>query len=176
MGSSDDDDEVFYETPEDPDKTIPYDATDYLNEDPDKTIIYDVTDSFPEDHDSASFQESIQATIKNNRIEAYRRLLDHFDVFNFHEIPKFIVESFFGDPSYKKRLLTSAFGFLNGISPEQLIEMLFWRPIRTKDHIKILALYEYFKLPFVNQQYFSYHASTRTVRFLNGSVKSRNTK
>jgi hypothetical protein len=123
--------------------------------------------------DKPVLTEEQRKIINENRLLAYKKLLNKCDVENFDQVPTFIVESFFGSPSYKKRLVVTSFGFLNGVSPYQLNQLIHWNPRRKKDWDKCTALYEYYKAPNISQHYWSFHRASGLVRFLNGDVRNK---
>jgi hypothetical protein len=139
-----------------------------LGEDPDATICYEI-----DDINEQVITEEQKQMIRKNKLEARRRLLNGADVGNFSSVPEFIVDSFFDEPSYKKRLIVSAFCFLNGIAPDCLESVIHWSPRRTKDHEKCVQLYAYFSTPDIAKKYWSYHVSSGLVRFLDGSIRNR---
>src|ERR1700744_3033682 len=49
-------------------------------------------------------------------MDARKQLLNDKDIINFNYVPEFIVNSFFGNCTYKNRLLVSTFCYLNGIA------------------------------------------------------------
>lgn len=63
------------------------------------------------------------------RVKARKILLDKCDVIVFRKVPDFIVDSFFGECNYYKRLIVCSFSFLNGISFFQLITLLQWKQL-----------------------------------------------
>lgn len=133
----------------------------------DATITFDVNIAHP------ILSEEQKQRINNNRLAAYKILLNKKDAENFDQVPKFIVESFFGRSSYKKRLIVTSFGFLNGISPYQLSNLIYWTPRRRKDWDKCQALYSYYQSPQIAQRYWSFHRSSGLVRFLDGKIRTK---
>lgn len=104
-------------------------------------------------------------------MEARRNLLDEKDVINFSNVPEFIVEAFFGKCIYKSRLLVSTFCYLNGISIDQLFQLIQWKDTSEKDKIKIRQLYSYFELDRYKENYYSFNVHTGVVMYLNGDLR-----
>lgn len=104
-------------------------------------------------------------------MESRRTSLNEKDVVNFTEVPEFIVNAFFGMCNYKNRLLVATFSYLNGISMDQLFELVQWTDISKNDKEKIRRLYDYFELDRYKDNYYSYNVHTRSVMYLNGDIR-----
>lgn len=110
--------------------------------------------------------------INRNKIEAMKRRLNSYDVFRFDNAPDFIVKAFFGQSSYRKRLLVSTFGYLNGIQWEDLLEILQWRKFRHDQMKQIKDLYLiYFEKDEYRRRYYSYDCHRGVVSYLNGALR-----
>jgi hypothetical protein len=116
--------------------------------------------------------EEQQFLIKVNLLKAQRLRLDSFDIVTFDRVPHFIVEAFFGKCTYKKRILVSIFGYLNGILPESILEMVQWKDKEKSDVDKVQQLMTKY-LPTVEyqQRYYSYNIITGTVMYLDGKLR-----
>lgn len=108
---------------------------------------------------------------QKQRVAARKRLLNRDDVIRFDEVPDFIVDAFFGSCTYKNRLITTVFGYVNGISAEQLISLNHWNDVKEVEKEKIKQLYISFNGPRYQQQYYSYNVHTKLVIFLNGDIR-----
>lgn len=53
-----------------------------------------------------------------------KQILENFDVNEFCRVPKYIVKSFFGELVYKNRIIVTMFAYMNGISIDQLKNIL----------------------------------------------------
>lgn len=104
-------------------------------------------------------------------MEAQKKILNDKDIINFNDVPKFIIESFFGKCQYKTRLIVSTFCFLNGISMDQLLELVHWSDTSKQDESKIRHLYCYFELDRYKEKYYSYNVHRRMVMYLNGDLR-----
>ena len=106
-------------------------------------------------------------TFQSQRVAARKRLLNRYDVISFDEVPEFIVDAFFGSCTYKSRLITTTFGFLNGINVDLLISLVRWHDLRQTEVRKMEILYE----TFLKQNYYSYNVHYKQVMFLNGDIR-----
>lgn len=111
-----------------------------------------------------------------NRVRARKILLDRKDIIAFRNVPDFIVDAFFGDCTYVKRLIVSTFSFLNGLSLYQLMTLPFWKDFTDVDKNKIEALYRDLQRPAYQQKYYSYNVHYGLVMFLNGAVRKKSMK
>jgi hypothetical protein len=115
---------------------------------------------------------SLKNKIEESRLKARRLRLNSFDVCAFNEVPGFIIDAFFGEGTYKTRLLVATFGFLNGIQIEDLLKILHWKPLRNTDVAKIKHLYDpFFKLPLYRKKYYSWSIINKKVMFLDGALR-----
>lgn len=105
------------------------------------------------------------------RVEARKKLLNRADIATFNNVPDFIVDSFFGGCTYKKRLIVSTFCYLNGFSIEQLLTLVRWNDVKKEDRNKIRSLYGYFEIPRYKEKYYSYNIHFQMVMFLNGDLR-----
>lgn len=105
---------------------------------------------------------------KNN---ARRRLLNSRDFINFSTVPMFIVNSFFDECTYKKRLQVTCFCFLNGLSPTQCLELCFFKDLSKTDVKKIEDLYVYLNLKNNITRFYSYSVHYKKVFYLNGDLR-----
>lgn len=108
---------------------------------------------------------------QKQKINARKMLLNRADVIAFDSVPDHIVDSFFGSCSYKNRLLVTAFGFLNGIHIEQLLQLIRWNDTNEKDRRKMIALYDDYQKPHYMTNYYSYNVHHKLVMFFNGDVR-----
>lgn len=103
---------------------------------------------------------------------ARRRRLTSFDYLSFSDVPDFIINSFFDKCTYKNRLLTSTFAYLNGLTFEQLLTLLHWKYFTSKDIDKMKSLYFiYFQQEQYRKKYFSFSVINKQVMFLDGSIR-----
>lgn len=105
------------------------------------------------------------------RVEARKILLDKRDVIAFRNVPHFIVDSFFGECSYYKRMIVCAFSYLNGISFFQLKLLIRWKRFLNKHEKQMEALLTDFQKPHYQEKYYSYNVHYGLVMFLNGKVR-----
>lgn len=136
----------------------------------------DDEDMTPSSHNSSNSQknnsdlvEGQRNSIYSKKISAMRRRLNSFDVCSFEKVPSFIVECFFDQSCYKTRGIVSCFGFLNGISSEDLIRMLHWPLVLRSDRRKIIDIYNYLKDN--GREYYSYCSLTGQVMYCNGDLR-----
>lgn len=108
---------------------------------------------------------------QTQRVAARKRLLNREDVTRFDEVPDFIVDAFFGSCTYKSRLVTAVFGYVNGLSVDQLLSLNHWNDVKEMEKEKIKKLYVSFEGPRYQQQYYSYNVHQKLVVFLNGDVR-----
>lgn len=108
---------------------------------------------------------------QKQRVAARKRLLNREDVTRFDEVPDFIVDAFFGSCTYKNRLLTAVFGYVNGLSVDQLLSLNHWNDMKEIEMEKIKKLYDSFEGPRYQQEYYSYNVHQKLVVFLNGDVR-----
>lgn len=80
--------------------------------------------------------------IEANKLEAWRRSLQRFDLVDLLRISAHIINAFYDRPSYLRWLLLAVFGYINGLSYDQLVSILFWKPRRQSDDDKIKYLYD----------------------------------
>lgn len=116
-------------------------------------------------------QQQSRKIIEMNRVEARRRLLHNKDICNFESVPAFIIIFFFGEGTYKARLIVTTFGFVNGLSPVQLFSLIRWRLFQISHQRAILKLYEWLKNPTHGRRYYSYNVVKKAVIFCNGDVR-----
>jgi len=110
--------------------------------------------------------------IEANKLEARRRNLQRFDLTDFSRVPAHIINSFYDRPSYLKRLFVSVFAYINGLSYDQLISILFWKPRRQSDDDKIKYLYDVtFKKERYMKEYFSYSTIRNAVVYIDGALR-----
>ena len=103
---------------------------------------------------------------------ARKRLLNRFDITNFDNVPGFIVNAFFGDSSYRNRLIVCTFGFLNGIAINQLISLIRWRDMNATRIKKLRNLYNDFETKAEYRiRYYSFNVGRNLVMFLNGDIR-----
>lgn len=114
--------------------------------------------------------------IKKNRMQACRRLLNGMDITNFDRVPEFIINSFFGQGTYRERLLVTTFGFVNGLSTDQLFLLLRWKPFRKDHQIKIIDLYKGLEDPVHGRRYYSFNVALGLVVFCNGDIRKHGTR
>lgn len=108
---------------------------------------------------------------EKERCEARRKLLNSRDVISFETVPLFIVNSFFGQCTYLKRLHISTFCFLNGVSPSQCQLICFFDDPTLINNHKIEALYNYLKLKQNMERYYSYSVHYKKILYLNGDLR-----
>ena len=82
------------------------------------------------------------------RVAARKKLLNRFDFIRFDDVLNFIIDSFFGSCTYKSRLLTDTFGWLNGLHIDQLLELCRWNDTKAAENGKMKSLYTTFESPF----------------------------
>ncbi len=111
---------------------------------------------------------------QNKRVKARKILLDKCDVVVFRNVPDFIVDSFFGECNYKKRLIVCTFAFLNGISLYQLLLLVRWKQLSNLHKNKIVILLEDFSKTKYQEKFYSYNIHHGLVMYLNGNVKKKN--
>lgn len=108
---------------------------------------------------------------QKQRVAARKTLLNRDDVVRFDEVPDFIVDSFFGSCTYKNRLITTTFGYVNGISIDQLLGLCRWKDTKNAEKEKMKQLYKTFDGTRYQQTYYSYNVHKKLVMFLNGDVR-----
>lgn len=113
-----------------------------------------------------------KALIEHNKIQAMKRRLSSYDYCTFWNVPNFIIEAFYGNCSYRKRLIVSTFGYVNGTTFEQIVEMNQWRYFTNvqkkiiEDLIKV-----WFEKPEYRRRYYSYEVIRGLVVYLDGKVR-----
>ena len=66
----------------------------------------------------------------------------------------------------------AVFGFINGLSYDQLISILFWKPRRQSDDDKIKYLYDItFEKERYRKEYYSYSVIRNAVVFIDGTLR-----
>jgi hypothetical protein len=115
--------------------------------------------------------ETQKKMIKKNQMKARKLRLNSFDELNFTFVPDFIVDAFFGECTYHKRMIVSTFGYLNGIFVDKLIEMIHWIPCKSEQIKKVEALYRDFEKPKYRQKYYSFCVRRNAVYFLDGVLR-----
>lgn len=112
-----------------------------------------------------------QMRFEKKRLEARRRYLGHLDIVDCRYVPDFIIEAFFGESTYKKRLVVSTFAYTNGINMHNLLRMIKWTGDTTQALRKIQDLIEnYFTKEEYRKKYYSYNVNRRCVIFLDGKL------
>lgn len=106
-----------------------------------------------------------------SKMEARKQLLENKDVINFNNVPDFIINSFFGKCDYKNRLLVSTFSYLNGISIEQMFDLIQWTDTKKTDKDKLRLLYSYYETDQYRQKYHSFNVHLGVVMYLNGDLR-----
>ena len=110
--------------------------------------------------------------LAEKKLEARRRRLNHFDVTDFSRVPPHIVNAFFGDGSYRSRLFVTTFAFINGLTLDQLLRMLHWRPFTLEDRGKISDLFlNYLPKPEYGRKYYSYNTTLNLMIFCDGCLR-----
>lgn len=116
--------------------------------------------------------EAQKALIRFNKIQAMKRRLTSFDYCTFSNVPDFIIEAFYGHCSYRKRLIVSTFGYLNGITFEQIVEMNQWHYFTDKQKRKVEELMKiWFEKPEYRMRYYSFEVVRGLVVYLDGKVR-----
>lgn len=116
--------------------------------------------------------KEVREQIESKRLQARRTYLSNKDYISFNTVPAFIVDSFFFKSSYQKRMIVATFGYLNGLTFDQLLQLIHWRDFDFKDYKKLKDLYfEYFPLERYRKKYFSYSIHTGLVMFLDGKIR-----
>lgn len=114
----------------------------------------------------------LKKQITRNKLEARKRFLTRFDYINFGRVPDFIVNAFFDDCYYQKRLIVANFAFLNGITFDQVVELVHWKGKSSKDLLKVKDLIEkYLPSDEYKAKYYSYSVVRGCVMFLDGRVR-----
>lgn len=109
---------------------------------------------------------------EKQKFEARRRYLNHLDVVEFRNVPAFIINAFFDQGSYHKRLIVTTFGFLNGINYYNLSRMIKWTNKTQQDMRKVEDLLEnYLVKPEYQKKYYSYSVIRDCVLFLDGALR-----
>lgn len=108
---------------------------------------------------------------QKQRVAARKRLLNRRDIIRFDEVPDFIVDAFFGSCTYKTRLITASFGYMNGISPDQLLSLNRWTDAKPHEFEKVKKLYLAFEGPRYQFEYYSYNVHRRLVMYFNGDIR-----
>lgn len=112
--------------------------------------------------------------INNNKRAARKRRLNFFAIEDFSNVPDFIVDAFFDQCDYRKRLHVSTFCFLNGISYEDALRLIHWpKDADTqKNFEKVYRLMtcDYFKKHY-QQNYYSYSVKRGLNLYLDGEVR-----
>lgn len=108
---------------------------------------------------------------QEKRVAARKKLLNREDIIRFDEVPGFIIDSFFGSCTYKKRLIAGTFGYVNGISIEQLLVLCRWNDTKKVEVVKMKNLYTMFEATRDQPKYYSYNVHEKLVIFLNGDVR-----
>lgn len=116
-------------------------------------------------------KREMQSNMEKNRLKARTILLNKNDIINFNSVPDFIIDCFFGESTYKSRLIVTTFGFVNGISPAQLLLLLRWKRFGLSGKRKIESLYEWLQNPNNGRHYYSYSVVRKLVIFCNGDVR-----
>lgn len=114
---------------------------------------------------------STKARILSNKTNALRIRLNKFDVCSFNRVPQHIVNAFYGEGTYRSRLIVTTFAFCNGFSSEVLFEMLQWKPLKKDDITKIHSLFEYLKDPEVSWKYYTYGTYEEKMVYCNGDLR-----
>ena len=83
----------------------------------------------------------------NQRLSARRRFLSTKDLGCFQKVPVHIVDAFFGECSYLKRMQVVTFCFLNGISEENSWKLIFWKNPSLSECGKVSDLFKMFEIP-----------------------------
>lgn len=112
-----------------------------------------------------------QKRIIINRLIARRRFLNRLDITDFENVPGFIVDAFFGNSTYKTRLLVTTFAHVNGLNEEQIFKLLQWKSIKRIDREKISYLFIWLQNSENAKNYYSYNVVRRQVLFCNGDVR-----
>ena len=115
------------------------------------------------------------SVFKDNRIKARRLRLNSFDICNFSKVPSFIIDAFFSEMSYKDTLKVCTFCFLNGISTEQMDELLLkinsnYKGIK-RHHIH--SLFKDFQQRKYVHKYYFYCTIRNVVSYLDGQIKHK---
>lgn len=108
---------------------------------------------------------------QQKRVAARKLLLNREDIIRFDEVPDFIVDAFFGSCTFHKRLLTATFGFVNGISIDQLLGACRWNDTKQTEKEKMKKLYIAFESAHYQETYYSYNVHYKLVMFLNGDLR-----
>lgn len=112
-----------------------------------------------------------QKTI-NLTLQWRKNYLNKHDVCDFTKVPKYIIDAFFGEGTYRTRLLVSTFGYVNGIHPEKLVEMVTWKPVKAIDRAKVIDIYSYLDINREKaKKYYSYNANMGIMMFCDGSLR-----
>lgn len=106
-----------------------------------------------------------------NRVKARKILLDKVDVIAFRDVPDFVVDAFFGDCTYLKRLIVCSFSYLNGISQYQLLQLVRWKDFNQSDEKKVERLLLDLSRPEYQAKYYSYNVHHGMVMYLNGDKR-----
>lgn len=100
-----------------------------------------------------------------------KKFLNKMDIIEFSKVPDHIVEAFFGTASFKSRMLVTVFAFVNGLSLNQLFELLKKKLLTKKDKAKIIYLFNALKNPLFSYKYYSYNVIKGLVIFCNGDIR-----
>ena len=84
----------------------------------------------------------------NQRLEARRKFLSAKDLGYFTKVPAHIVDAFFGECSYLKRMQVVTYCFLNGICEKNSWKLICWKNISASDCRKVSDLFKMFKIPY----------------------------
>lgn len=108
---------------------------------------------------------------QEKRVKARKILLGNVDVVAFRCVPDFIVDAFFGDCTYLKRLIVCSFSYLNGISKYQLLQLIRWKDFSQNDQHKIEKLLLDLERPEYQAKYYSFNVHHGLVMYLNGNIR-----
>lgn len=113
--------------------------------------------------------ENLLAKKKN---EARKKLLNRFDVLSFDKVPQYIVEAFFGVGCYKERMIVTVFGYVNGLSIDQIFSLIRWKNFTDKKKMKMIALFNlYLPLQRYQVKYYSYCVRRGAQVFCDGTLR-----
>lgn len=93
------------------------------------------------------------------------------DLFSFDHAPDYIINSFFDNCTYKKRLTVVTFCFVNGIQYDDLLKLIRWKDVTKFDYRKVQKLWSDSSREPYKSKWFAYNCHLKRVIYLNGALK-----
>lgn len=118
--------------------------------------------------------EQQKSQIRQNKLNARRIRLSSFHIVDFTHVPDFIIDAFFDENTYLKRLHVSTFSFVNKINFENVLKLVHWKKDNHhEDNIeKLRKLIEIdYNKTYYQQKYYSYDVRRGLNVYLDGRVR-----